>query len=354
MSDDVAAALSSTSEIVADMRNGRMVILVDDEGRENEGDLILPAQMVTPDHINFMATHGRGLICLAMDTAMIERLGLTKMVRRNTEAFSTAFTVSIEARVGVSTGISAPDRARTIQVAIDPQSGPADIATPGHIFPLQAVEGGTLVRAGHTEASVDLARLAGLQPAGVICEIMNDDGTMARLPDLIRFAQRHHIKVGTIAGLIAHRLQNEQLIARQAEQMVESAYGGTFRMITYRHMLNGSEAYALVKGQIHQKQPTLVRMHSLSVPSDILGVGASALHKAMTLMADSSAGVVVLLKGMDDAGADPSQILRRTGFGAQILRDVGVGDMVLLRRSQNMVTGLQGFGLNVLEQRTID
>lgn len=345
-------ALSPAAEIIAEAREGRMFILVDDEDRENEGDLIIPAQMATPATVNFMATHGRGLICLAMERPMIERLGLAPMVRRNTEAFSTAFTVSIEASSGVSTGISAPDRARTIQVAIDPNAQAADVVTPGHVFPLQAVDGGVLVRAGHTEAAVDIARLAGLRPAGVICEIMNEDGTMARLPDLVAFAQRHAIKVGTIADLIAFRLQTEKLVEKTDEQVIESRYGGLFRLITYRNRLNGTDVCALVKGTPAAGVPTLVRVHPLHMAADVFGAGDSGLHQSMQAIADAGAGVVVLLKGMAQGAApDTGQALRSYGIGAQILRDLGVHDMILLTHAAKHVIGLNGFGLNIVEQR---
>lgn len=347
---DDQPVLSSAAEIIAEAREGRMFILVDDEDRENEGDLIIPAQMATPAAINFMAMHGRGLICLAMERAMTDRLGLSMMVRRNTEAFSTAFTVSIEAREGVSTGISAPDRARTIQVAIDPEAGPHDVVTPGHIFPLQAQDGGVLVRAGHTEAAVDIARLAGLRAAGVICEIMKEDGTMARLPDLVPFAQRHNIKMGTIADLIAFRLQTEKLVERMAEQVIQSRFGGAFRMITYKNRLNGMDVHALVRGEIQADRPTPVRVHALNIAHDVLGAGESGLHQAMEAIAAEGQGVVVLLKGM--AGED-TQTLRSYGIGAQVLRDVGVGDMILLTHSTKHIIGLNGFGLNIVEQRQI-
>lgn len=354
LSADDQPVLSSTEEIIAEAREGRMFILVDDEDRENEGDLIIPAQMATPAAINFMATHGRGLICLAMERPMIERLGLTMMVKRNTEAFSTAFTVSIEAKEGVSTGISAPDRARTVQVAIDPNASSADIVTPGHIFPLQAQDGGVLVRAGHTEAAVDLARLAGLRAAGVICEIMKDDGTMARLPDLVSFAQLHNVKIGTIADLIAFRLRTEKLVERMAETTVQSRFGGAFRMITYRNRLNGQDVQALVRGDVKPDQPTLVRVHALNMAADVLGAGDSALHQSMETIANAGAGVIVLLKGMPMADApDPKHTLRSYGIGAQVLRDLGVHDMILLTHSAKHIIGLNGFGLNIVEQRPL-
>ena len=352
LSDEDQPALSSAAEIIAEAREGRMFILVDDEDRENEGDLIIPAQMATPAQVNFMATHGRGLICLAMEKPMIDRLGLSMMTSRNREAFSTAFTVSIEAATGVTTGISAPDRARTIQVAIDPDASSNDIVTPGHIFPLAAVDGGVLVRAGHTEAAVDISRLAGLRPAGVICEIMNDNGEMARLPDLIPFAQKHNIKVGTIADLIAFRLQTEKLVERMSEQGIESQYGGHWRMLTYRNRLNNSEVCVLVKGDVDASKPALVRMHAMNMASDVLGAGDSGLHDAMTVIGKNGSGIVVLFKGMAE-GADEKQHLRSYGIGAQILRDLQVSDMILLTNSSKHVIGLGGFGLNIVEQRAL-
>jgi len=357
LSVDDQMVLSPAAELIAEAREGRMFILVDDEDRENEGDLIVPAQMATPATINFMATHGRGLICLAMERAMVERLGLPPMVKRNTENFSTAFTVSIEAREGVSTGISAPDRARTIQVAIDPNATSGDVVTPGHVFPLQAVDGGTLVRAGHTEAAVDIARLAGLRPAGVICEIMKDDGTMARLPDLVAFAQFHKLKVGTIADLIAFRLQTEKLVEKTSEKDITSAFGGSFRMVTYRNRLDNSDVFALVYGEVAPDKPTPVRVHVMNMAADVLGVGESALQQAMKAVADAGAGVIVLMKGMSmaaDADAQDSRhILRSYGIGAQILRDLGVQDMILLTHSAKHIIGLNGFGLNIVEQRPL-
>ncbi len=346
------AALSTAAEIIAEAREGRMFILVDDEDRENEGDLIVPAQMATPAVINFMATHGRGLICLAMERAMIDRIGIGMMASRNRDVHSTAFTVSIEAARGVTTGISAPDRARTIQVAIDPESGPQDIVTPGHIFPLQAVDGGTLVRAGHTEAAVDIARMAGLRAAGVICEIMSEDGSMARLPELVSFAQKHGMKVGTIADLIAFRLQTEKLVERMQEQTIESKFGGTWRMVTYKNRLNGMDVQALVKGEIDTGKPTLTRVHPVNIASDVLGAGESGLHQAMDAIGKAGSGVVVLMRSMSTA-SDDKQILRSYGIGAQILRDLGVQDMVLLTHATKQVIGLGGFGLNIVEQRSL-
>ncbi len=362
--------LSSPEELIEDARNGRMFILVDDEDRENEGDLIIPAQMVTPDSINFMATHGRGLICLAMDEAMVARLGLPMMAARNTSGHGTAFTVSIEAKDGVSTGISAPDRARTIQVAIDPTSGPNDIAMPGHVFPLRAQKGGVLVRAGHTEAAVDIARLAGLRGAGVICEVMNEDGTMSRMDDLIAFSQKHSLKLGTIADLIAYRLRTEQCVEHLKQEQIESRYGGAFTLHTYRNLMTGEENMALVKGTPDYTKPVLVRVHAMNVKTDLLGIGQDTLHCAMDAVGAAGAGVVLLLQSTRAMEEDSTQglansandkaakaavktekTLRSYGIGAQILIHLGVRDMVLLTSSPKHVIGLQGFGLNIVEQR---
>ena len=284
--------LSPIEDIIEDARNGRMFIMVDDEERENEGDLIIPAQMATPDAINFMAKFGRGLICLALTGERVNTLELPAMSRRNGSRHQTAFTISIEAREGVTTGISASDRARTISVAIDPSKGPADIASPGHVFPLEARAGGTLVRAGHTEAAVDLARIAGLNPSGVICEIMNEDGTMSRLPDLIAFAQHHGLKIGTIADLIAYRLKNDRVVERVAEMPFESRFGGDWKMCVYVNTVAYAEHIALVKGDITVAgdDPVMVRMHALNVLDDVLGDAASGksgdLQQAMQMISD--------------------------------------------------------------------
>ncbi len=263
--------LSPIDEIIEEARNGRMFVLIDDEQRENEGDLVIPAQMATPEAINFMAKFGRGLICLALTSERVRHLDLPLMARQNASRHQTAFTVSIEAREGVSTGISASDRARTIAAAIDPSKGADDIVSPGHVFPLEARDGGVLVRAGHTEAAADLARLAGLNPSGVICEIMNDDGTMARLPDLEKFAQTHGIKVGTIADLIAYRLNHDRIVEAALETTLQSLYGGDFRMIVYINRISYAEHIALIKGDLVEDEPVLVRMHALNVLDDVLG-----------------------------------------------------------------------------------
>jgi 3,4-dihydroxy 2-butanone 4-phosphate synthase/GTP cyclohydrolase II len=356
-------ALSPTEEILAEARAGRMFILVDDEDRENEGDLVIPAQFADAAAINFMAKHGRGLICLALTGERVEQLGLRLMAQSNASRHHTAFTVSIEAREGITTGISAADRARTIAVAIDPTKGPNDITTPGHVFPLLAREGGVLVRAGHTEAAVDLARMAGLNPAGVICEIMNDDGTMARLPDLIAFAQHHGLKVGTIADLIAHRRRTERLVERRAETVIDSVHGGTFRLIVYVNTVEYAEHIALVKGDIAAPGPVLVRMHALNVLTDVLGDrGGSDLAAAMRMIEREGRGVVVLIREPRPTaiservlraanGGTPQ--LRDYGVGAQILLDLGVREMALLTNHPRTIVGLEGYGLSIVEHRPI-
>ncbi len=361
-------ALSSIEEVVEEARNGRMFILVDDEDRENEGDLVIPAQFATPEQINFMARYGRGLICLALTRERVERLGLPLMSRQNASRHQTAFTVSIEAKEGVTTGISASDRAHTIAVAIDPTKGRDDIATPGHVFPLVARDGGTLVRAGHTEAGVDIARMAGLNPSAVICEIMNDDGTMARLPDLVGFAQKHGIKVGTIADLIAHRRRTESVIERLQESTLDSRHGGRFRMIVYVNKASYAEHVALVKGDIASGDPVMVRMHALNVLDDVLadtsqGRGGE-LQAAMDLIGREGRGVVVLLRephatSLSDkvrarlGGPGRETGLRDYGIGAQILLDLGVRRMVLLSNTKRTIVGLDGYGLEIVEQRAI-
>ena len=309
---------SPIEEIIEEARNGRMSILVDDEQRENEGDLVIPAQMATPEVINFMAKYGRGLVCLALTGERVLQLGLPLMSRHNEQRNQTAFTVSIEARDGVTTGISAPDRARSIAVAIDPKSTAEDIATPGHVFPLLAKDGGVLVRAGHTEAAVDIARLAGLSPSGVICEIMNDDGTMARRPDLIKFAQFHGLKMGTIADLIAYRRSYDRIIERAVESKLESRYGGAFRMIIYVNRVAYAEHIALVKGDISGGPPPLVRMHAQNALDDILGSVESGksgeLQRAMEMIGAEGRGAVVLIPGAArNASFRPDQGPRRDG-----------------------------------------
>jgi 3,4-dihydroxy 2-butanone 4-phosphate synthase/GTP cyclohydrolase II len=333
-----------------------MYILVDDEDRENEGDLIIPAQMATPDAINFMATHGRGLICLSLDRKRVEALGLEPMSRDNRESMQTAFTTSIEAKTGVTTGISAADRARTVSVAIDASKGPDDIVTPGHVFPLAARDGGVLVRAGHTEAAVDISRLAGLNPAGVICEIMNEDGTMARLDDLVTFARKHDMKIGTIRDLIEYRMRNDHLVERVAEDNFESDYGGAWRMMTYRNTVDGSESYVLQKGEVKSGEPTLARVHPISIFDDVLGKPGArkrTLQRAMQAVGDHGAGVIVIITGRPASGYGESEAERNVGIGSQILADLGIEDMILLSNSQPNVVAIEGYGLNIVDHRPI-
>lgn len=348
-------------EIIGEARNGRMFILVDDEDRENEGDLVVPAQMATPDAINFMATHGRGLVCLAMMRNRIEQLGLPMMSNQNGTRHETAFTVSIEARDGVSTGISAHDRARTISVAIDAAHGADSLVSPGHVFPLVARDGGVLVRAGHTEAAVDVARLAGLVPAGVICEIMNDDGTMARLPDLEKFARRHALKIGTIRDLIAYRLRFDHLVERVSEAGFSSEYGGDWRLLSFRNKVDRGESYVLQKGAIDPGRPTLVRVHIASVLHDLLGAPGARknyLQRAMRQIGEEGQGLIVLLpftpQETYSGSFDGEMDLRSYGIGAQILSDIGVHDMILLSNSPHRtIVGLEGYGLNIVGERSL-
>ena len=361
--------VSPIEEIIEQARNGRMFILVDDEGRENEGDIVVPAQMATPDAINFMAKHGRGLICLALTRERVEALGLPLMAQKNQSRHETAFTVSIEARDGVSTGISAPDRARTVAVAIDPGKGAGDVATPGHVFPLVARDGGVLVRAGHTEAAVDLARLAGLNPSGVICEIMNDDGTMARRDDLIAFAQRHGLKIATIADLIAYRRRHDRIVERAVDGVLDSRFGGTFKTAVYVDKTNYAEHLAVWTGDLAAPGPVLVRVHVLNVLDDALGERASGkageLEHVLRMIADEGRGVLVIIREpipttlSDDLRARqaaPEKTfgeLRDYGIGAQILLDLGVTDMIVLSNTRRTIVGLDGYGLKVVEQRPI-
>ncbi|PRX35314.1 3,4-dihydroxy 2-butanone 4-phosphate synthase / GTP cyclohydrolase II [Meinhardsimonia xiamenensis] len=359
--EDYHAAISPIEEIIEDARNGRMFILVDHEDRENEGDLVIPAQMATPEAINFMATHGRGLICLALTGERIDQLGLPLMASTNSSRHETAFTVSIEAREGVTTGISAHDRALTIAVAIDPNRGPQDIATPGHVFPLRAREGGVLVRAGHTEAAVDVARLAGLNPSGVICEIMKEDGTMARLPDLVAFAQRHGLKIGTISDLIAYRRRYDNLVRMTDERPIHSEFGGAWQMRIYTDTTHGSEHIVLIKGDISGPEPVLVRVHTLDPLLDIVGIGGPGRTRefanAMKVIAEEGRGVLVLLRDthmklvMDDTSP---QTLRQYGLGAQILSSLGLSKLILLTNSPKpKVVGLEGYGLSIEGTRPI-
>lgn len=377
--DQGTGFLSSTEEIVEDMRNGRMVILVDAEDRENEGDLVIPAQMATPDAVNFMATHGRGLICLTLSQARAEELHLSQMVRANASRNRTAFTQSIEAREGISTGISAHDRARTIATAIDPTRAASDIVSPGHVFPLVAREGGVLMRAGHTEASIDLCRIAGLYPAAVICEIMNDDGTMARVPDLIPFAQRHGLKIGTISDLIAYRLRHDRVVEQVAVADVDSAHGGAFRLHVYETTVEPVEHLALVKGDLRADGPVLVRVHAVNPLADLAGIGLgeagsarqSQIAKSMQAVSDEGRGVIILIRDLapnsvsdsisknTEASHDDTRRRRERrqveiGVGSQILRDLGVRDMILLTNSPaHVYVGLEAFGLRIVGTRSI-
>ena len=363
--NDDTPTLVPIEEIIEEARNGRMFILVDDEDRENEGDLIIPAQMATPDAINFMATHGRGLICLTLTKARVETLGLELMSRANGTRHETAFTTSIEAREGVTTGISAGDRARTVSVAIDAGKGKDDIVTPGHVFPLIARDGGVLVRAGHTEAAVDISRLAGLNPSGVICEIMKDDGTMARMDDLVSFARLYSLKMGTIRDLIEYRRKHDHLVEKVAESEFVSDYGGDWKVMSFRNKIDGSESVVLQKGRVQPDQPTLVRMHGMSLFHDMLGVSGPrkrVLQRAMAEIGKVGAGVIVLLISanvgaisglISGGGSTPDMDLRNYGIGAQILGDLGIHDMILLTNAHRNVVALEGYGINIVGERPI-
>jgi 3,4-dihydroxy 2-butanone 4-phosphate synthase/GTP cyclohydrolase II len=361
--------LSSIEEVIEDARNGKMFVLVDAEDRENEGDLVIPAQMCTPEAVNFMAKYGRGLICLSLTNDRAKQLNLQYMSSNNQSRNQTAFTVSIEAREGISTGISAHDRAHTVSVAIDPTKGQNDIVSPGHVFPLVAKDGGVLVRAGHTEAAVDIARLAGLYPAGVICEIMNDDGTMARLPDLVQFAQLHGLKIATIADLIAYRRRYDHFIHRAIETELESKFGGEFKMMVYLNTVEYAEHIALVKGDISTPEPVLVRMHAINVFDDLLGATgprSDILKESMQIISEEGRGVIVLIR--DTTATIVSDLLlrkgealdqgmprrlREYGVGAQILLDLGVHEMILLSDTDRSIVGLEGYGLSIAGQRPV-
>ncbi|MBK8544613.1 MAG: 3,4-dihydroxy-2-butanone-4-phosphate synthase [Caulobacteraceae bacterium] len=358
--EELKRAISPIAEIIEEAREGRMFILIDEEDRENEGDLVIPAQFATPEKVNFMARYGRGLICLTLTPERTEALGLDPMTPRNQTRMGTAFTVPIEAREGVSTGISAHDRALTIATAIDPTKDRRDIVSPGHVFPLTARDGGTLVRAGHTEASVDISRAAGLNPSAVICEIMNDDGTMARLPELIAFAQFHNLKIGAIDELIAWRRVHERLVEKVAEAPFETRAGSGFKVVVFRNKLDGVEHVALVKGAISADKPTLVRVHRIDFAADVMGgygTRAGLIDRAVAEIDAEGAGVVVLLRDLvpdvvsrrlsgEPLEFEEDDIRRVIGLGSQILRELGVGRMNVLGAPQK-IAGLDGYGLTI-------
>lgn len=354
-------AISPIEEIIEAAKNGEMYILVDHEDRENEGDLVIAAEFADADAVNFMATHGRGLICLPMTSDRVDDLGLPMMATNNSSRHETAFTVSIEAREGVSTGISAADRALTIATAINAENTMAAIATPGHVFPLRAKRGGVLVRAGHTEAAVDISRLAGLNPAGVICEIMKEDGTMARLPDLVEFAKEHNMKIGTISDLIAYRSRNDNLVVETGRSTVTSEFGGDWEMRLFTDQTHGIEHVVLIKGDITTPEPVLVRTHALHEASDLLGLGpkpAGVLQTAMQKIADEGRGIVCLFRAPNNAlyAADEEgpRTIKETGLGAQILSKLGVSELLLLSDSpQTTYLGLDAFDLTIVGTRPI-
>ena len=373
--------LNPIEEAIEDIRAGKMVILVDDEDRENEGDLCMAAEKVTPEAINFMATHGRGLICLSLEDEQLSRLHLGMMVPdyENTATFGTAFTVSIEAREGVTTGISAADRAHTIQVAIQEDAKPTDIVRPGHVFPLRAREGGVLRRVGQTEGSVDLARLAGLRPAGVICEIMNDDGTMARLPDLAKYAEKHDLKIVAIRDLIRHRMSNEKLVRRTAECQMPTAVGGEFRCIIYENDIDHVDHMAVIKGEINSDEPVLVRVHSECLTGDAFGSlrcdCGEQLQASLKMIAEEGSGIVLYMRQegrgiglknkilaynlQDREGLDTVEANVRLGFaadmrdygvGTQILVDLGVKRLRMITNNPGKRAGIEGYGLQIVER----
>jgi len=352
---------SKIEDIIIDAKKGKMFILVDDENRENEGDIIVPAEKINSKKINFMAKYGRGLICLALTGKRIEELNLPLMPQLNAPRRKTAFTISIEAKKGISTGISAQDRAKTIKVAINKKSNSKDISTPGHIFPLRAQDGGVLVRAGHTEAAVDIASLANLNPSGVICEIMNDDGTMARRDDLFKFSKKHNLKVATISDLISYRRKKEKIIERTLKTKINSKYGGEFKLIVYRNKIVPAEHIALVKGKINSKKSVLVRVHALNFLTDILGTSSfidNQIKKSMQMISKKKNGVIVIIREprswtlsqrikSNSYEKKSNSQLRDYGVGAQILIDLGIKNMILISNSKKTIVGLEGYGLKV-------
>ena len=369
-------ALSTPEELISEIAAGKLVVLVDDEDRENEGDLIIAGEKCDAEAVNFMATHGRGLVCLSLTSERVNGLGLSMMTKDNKETYSTAFTTSIEAREGVTTGISAADRAKTIAVAINENNGEESIVSPGHVFPLIARDGGVLVRAGHTEAAVDLARLAGLNPSGVICEIMKDDGTMARLPDLVEFCERHDLKLGTIADLIAYRLRHDSTVKRTIETIINRSFGGDFDLIVYESEVNGTEHVAVVKGKISGEDDVLVRMHAMNILDDTLrdisSSRAGELEMSLRMISEEGTGAVVLIRDSWNAlfsnqvnlrkasteidttknqSIKQNPIIRDYGVGAQILCDLGIKKMRLLTNTkESTIKGIDGYGLSITER----